>query len=70
MTANPGTVKWNCSSATCSSTVQLGSAVTDANGDFNGLMVTIPATAPPEPHAIGGLGSQTGAFVRTTFTVK
>lgn len=66
--AEPVTVKWNCASATCASKTILGTATTNANGDFSGLSVTIPTTATIGTYYVGGRGSS-GTFARTTFTV-
>lgn len=63
------TVKWNCSSKTCSSTTVLGTATTNANGDFSNLSVTIPATATIGTYKIGGVGKKSGAFAATSFKV-
>lgn len=62
------TVKWNCATATCASKTILGTATTNANGNFSGLSVTIPTTATLGTYYIGGRGSS-GTFAKTTFTV-
>lgn len=60
-------VKWDCATATCTSSVALGSQQANASGDV-ALKVTIPAAA-VGVHALGGIGSPSGAFATTTYTV-
>lgn len=62
------TIWWDCGSSSCTSTRKLGAVTSDANGNFSGLAVTIPA-APAGTHSIGGKGGTSGAFATTKFRV-
>lgn len=55
-------VAWDCATKTCRNAPALGAVVTDANGAFGGLDVTIPRTAPTGPHLLGATGASSGAF--------
>jgi len=61
-------VLWNCKSASCSGTPNLGSATADANGDFS-RGVTVPGHVPNAWYAIAGKGT-TGTYARGWFNIK
>lgn len=64
------TLRWNCASATCTSTTILGTTTTDNSGQFSGLAITIPSSAPHGNFVIGGIGATSNAFADQTFSVK
>ena len=64
------TVKWNCTSSTCTSTMVLGTITTDANGNFNGLSTTIPTPVGVKAtYTIGAIGGTSKAFAATHYKV-
>lgn len=63
------TIKWNCGTATCGSTLALGARSTNASGDFNRLHVTIPTTATIGTYPVAGIGKVSRAFAKTMFKV-
>ncbi len=64
------TVKWNCSTIHCASTVVLGTATTDSTGSFANLQVKIPRTARiGKTYPVGAIGKTSGLFASTTFKV-
>ena len=63
------TVRWDCASNTCSSTLPLlGTVTTDSTGSFS-LVVTIPQNTSLATHKIGGLGGTSGLFSIAKYTV-
>jgi len=62
-------VKFNCATSSCTGTL-LGTATTNATGQFSGLHVTIPAAAPLGSHTVGAKGLTSHGFATTTFTVN
>ena len=64
------TVKWNCTSSTCTSTMVLGTITTDANGNFNGLSTEIPKpVGVGSTYTIGATGGTSKAFAATHYKV-
>jgi hypothetical protein len=61
-------VLWDCRSAACAGTPNLGSAVANADGDFS-RAVTVPAHVPNAWYAIAGKGA-TGTYERGWFNIK
>ena len=62
-------VKWNCATSACTSTTVLGTATTDANGNFS-LPVTIPAgQTVGTTHSIGAKGVTSNIFAVTHYQV-
>jgi alpha-tubulin suppressor-like RCC1 family protein len=61
------TLRWNCSTTTCGATV-LGTAMTDATGAFDGIMVTVPSPAAAGTYSIAGLGAK-GDIAVSPFTI-
>ncbi len=62
------TVKWDCGSATCTSTTTLVTVQADGNGNFT-IMVQIPTGASIGKHTIGGIGQTSKKFASTTYKV-
>lgn len=62
------TVKWNCTSATCSSTTVLATVKANGSGNFT-VNVTIPTSATIGQYTIGGIGQTSHLFARTIYTV-
>lgn len=61
---------WDCKSAACDSTTLLGTAVTDANGDFRDVTVTVPSVVQNGNFAVGAMGETIYSFARDWFKVK
>jgi hypothetical protein len=56
------TFYWNCSVKPCTGATVLGTVVTDANGAFSGVVVTIPTATSGMTFAVAALGGTSGEF--------
>ncbi len=61
-------VLWNCKSASCTGTPNLGSATANPDGDFS-RVVTVPGHVPSGWYAIAGKGA-TGTWSNAWFNIK
>lgn len=62
------TVKWDCGSATCASTLTLVTVKADGNGNFT-VAVKIPTGTTIGKHTIGGTGQTSKKFASTIYKV-
>jgi hypothetical protein len=62
------TVKWNCSSATCSSSTVLGTAVVNGDGTFS-LVFTVPLGWSNGSYAVAAIGETSTSVAVASFTV-